>query len=109
MRFRIDLKIFIFLAIFYFTNQLNIYIWTLIFCFIHEIGHLISKIDISDDKNYTLILETEGKTVYLGDCSELNTRILYLKSILEQEKGVSGELFLNEDLNEQKVHFKPSI
>ena len=75
----------------------------------NQIGHLISKIDISDDKNYTLILETEGKKVYLGDCSELNTRILYLKSILEQEKGISGELFLNEDLSEQKVHFKPSI
>lgn len=75
----------------------------------NEIGHLITKIDISDDKNYTLILETEGKTVYLGDCTELNTRILYLKSILELEKGVSGELFLNEDLNDQKVHFKPSI
>ncbi len=75
----------------------------------NEIGHLITKIDISDDKNYTLILETEGKTVYLGDCSELNTRILYIKSILEQEKGVSGELFLNVDLNEQKVHFKPSV
>lgn len=75
----------------------------------NEIGNLITKIDISDDRNYTLILETEGKTVYLGDCSELNTRILYLKSILEQEKGISGELFLNVDLNEQKVHFKPSI
>lgn len=75
----------------------------------NQIGNLITKIDISDDKNYTLILETEGKTVYLGDCSELNTRILYLKSILEQEKGISGELFLDVDLNEQKVHFKPSI
>ena len=74
----------------------------------NEIGNLITKIDISDDKNYTLILETEGKTVYLGDCSELNTRILYLKSILEEEKGVNGELFLDVDLNEQKVHFNPS-
>lgn len=73
------------------------------------IGHLITKIDISDNKNYTLILETEGKTVYLGDCSELNTRILYLKKILEEEQGVSGELFLNIDLNQEKVRFKPSI
>ena len=73
------------------------------------IGHLITKIDISDNKNYTLILESEGKTVYLGDCSELNTRILYLKKILEEEQGVSGELFLNIDLNQEKVRFKPSI
>ena len=41
MRFRIDLKIFIFLAIFYFSQQLSIYLWTMFFCFIHEIGHLI--------------------------------------------------------------------
>lgn len=41
MRFRIDLKIFIFFALFYFTNQLSIYLWTLLFCFIHEMGHLI--------------------------------------------------------------------
>ena len=41
MRFRIDLKILIFLIIFYFTNQLSIYLWTMLFCFIHELGHLI--------------------------------------------------------------------
>lgn len=74
----------------------------------NEIGHLITKIDISNEKNYTLILETEGKTVYLGDCSELNTRIVYLKGILEAEKGKSGEIFLNVDLNEQRVYFRPS-
>ena len=27
----------------------------------------------------------------------------------EEEKGVSGELFLDVDLNEQKVHFKPKV
>lgn len=41
MRFRIDLKILIFFGIFYFTNQLSIYLWTMLFCFIHELGHLI--------------------------------------------------------------------
>ena len=41
MRFRIDLKIFIFFMIFYFTNQLSAYLWIMLFCFIHEMGHLI--------------------------------------------------------------------
>lgn len=40
MKLKIDLKIIIFLIIFYFTGQLNIYIWSLFFCFIHELGHL---------------------------------------------------------------------
>lgn len=72
------------------------------------LGDLITKIDISNEKNYTIILEKEGKTVYLGDCSELNTRILYLKSILETSQGKSGELFLNVDLNSQDAYFRPS-
>lgn len=72
------------------------------------LNELITKIDVSDTKNYTLILETEGKTVYLGDVSdELNTKFLYLKDILEYEKGNSGEIFLNENLNNQRgVRFR---
>ena len=72
------------------------------------LGELITKIDISNEKNYTIILEKEGKKVYLGDCSELNTKILYLKSILETSQGKSGELFLNVDLNSQEAYFRPS-
>lgn len=71
-------------------------------------GELITKIDISNEKNYTIILESEGKTVYLGDCSDLNTRILYLKSILEASEGKTGEIFLNIDLNSQNAYFRPS-
>ncbi len=76
----------------------------------NDLGELISKIDISNDKNYTLILDSEQKTVYLGDCSNLNTKMLYLKSILEYEssKGRAGEIFLNVDLNSEEVYFRPS-
>ena len=41
MRIRIDLKILIFLIIFYFTNQLKSYLVIMFFCIIHEIGHII--------------------------------------------------------------------
>lgn len=75
----------------------------------NEILALISKIDISDSKNYTLYLESEKKTVYLGDCSDLNTRILYVKAILEQESGIAGEIFVNVDLNEDNVFFREKI
>lgn len=40
MRFRIDLKIVLFLILFYFTDQIILYVTMLIFCFIHEFGHL---------------------------------------------------------------------
>lgn len=54
----------------------------------NELNELITKIDISNPKNYTLGLEKEGKTVYLGDGSDLNPRMLCLKSILEVNKGI---------------------
>lgn len=74
----------------------------------NELSDLITKIDISDDNNYTLILEEEGKTVYLGECSNLNTKLLYLKSILENSIEKNGEIFLNVDLNKEHVYFRPS-
>lgn len=40
MRFRIDLKIFIFLILFYFTKQIELYAFIMFFALIHELGHL---------------------------------------------------------------------
>lgn len=44
MRFKIDLKIFLFLIIFYFTKQIYLYALIMIFAFIHELGHLFAGI-----------------------------------------------------------------
>lgn len=46
MRFRIDLKIFIFLILFYFTKQIEIYAMIMIFAIIHEIGHLLAGLAV---------------------------------------------------------------
>lgn len=40
MRFRVDLKIFIFLIIFCLTKQIEVYGLVMLFAFIHELGHL---------------------------------------------------------------------
>ena len=53
---------------------------------LNELSELITKIDISNSKDYSIELESKGKVVYLGECSDysdLKTRMLYLKSILE--------------------------
>lgn len=73
-----------------------------------DLEKLVSKIDISNSANYTMILEEKGIKVYLGDCSDLNTKILYLKSIMETLDGKTGELFLNVDLNVQNAYFRPN-
>lgn len=42
MKFKIDLKIFLFAIIFYFTKQIQIYAILMVFALIHELGHLIT-------------------------------------------------------------------
>jgi len=42
LRIRIDLKIFIFLTLFYFTNQIRIYLIIMLFSIAHEIAHIIT-------------------------------------------------------------------
>lgn len=72
----------------------------------NEISNLITKINISDKQNYIIVLEGEKKTVYLGDASNLSTRMLYLKAILVEERGIEGEIFVNGDLNKSNVYFR---
>lgn len=75
----------------------------------NEISNLITTIDISDSNNYTLYLESERKTVYLGDCSNLETRILYLVGILQNEKDHEGEIFINMNLNTDNPFFREKV
>ncbi len=42
MRFRIDLKIFLFMILFYFTKQIEIYAMIMFFAIFHELGHLLA-------------------------------------------------------------------
>ena len=75
----------------------------------NNVGNLISKIDISDDRNYVVYLDSEEKIVYLGDCSELNTRILCMKEIINKESGIKGEIFIDGDLNNTNPRFRESV
>lgn len=59
----------------------------------------VTSIDISDENEYSIYLNDEKKRVYLGDASNLSNKMLYVKAIIEQEKGKEGEIFLDGDLN----------
>ena len=77
---------------------------------ISGITETVNEIDVSDKTNYTLKFYEEGKTAYLGDASNLTDRInIYLKAILQKEKGRSGEIFINGDLNQDKVFFREKV
>ena len=44
MKFKIDLKIFIFLIIFLLTRQIEVYATIMFFAIIHELGHLLAGV-----------------------------------------------------------------
>ena len=71
-----------------------------------SIGDLITEINIEDKQNYILKLEKEKKIVKLGDTSSLSDKMLHILKIIENEKGVEGEILVNTDLSKGSVFRK---
>lgn len=65
---------------------------------------IITNIDISNKEDYTVYLENEKKTIHFGDASNLSNKILYVKAMIDSEKDIEGEIFVNGDLNNK---FRP--
>ena len=78
-------------------------------CKYNNIENEITDVDISNKANIKLNIENGNKVVYLGDASNINERILWLKTILEKEKKNKGEIFINGDLNSSRIYFKPIV
>lgn len=72
-------------------------------------GNLITEINISDSSNYILTLSKEKKQVYLGDVTDLSTKILWLNQFIEREKKNEGIIYLNMNLNEDMPYFRESV
>ena len=73
-----------------------------------NIYNLISKIIIEDGK-YILFSENQKKYIYLGDATDIKTKITYAKTIMEKEK-VNGIIYLNGDLqNGFKPYFRENV
>ena len=73
-------------------------------CKSYDLDKKVSIIDISNKNNYTIYMEQEKKTIYLGDESNLNNKMLYVPTILNENKDKEGTIYLNGDLN---GNFKP--
>lgn len=74
----------------------------------NDISSLITQFDLTNEQNVIIDLASESKRVYLGSFSDdinLNVKFFWLKTMLEQEKGKSGIIYLNGDLNKNKVVF----
>ena len=74
-----------------------------------KIENLITEINISDSSNYILTLSKEKKQVYLGDVTDLSTKVLWLNQFIEREKKNEGIIYLNMNLNEDMPYFRESV
>ncbi len=75
----------------------------------NDMQNLITRIDMQNKQNYKIVLETEEKVAYLGDDTDLTTKLLSIKSIVEKEKGIAGEIFVNMDLKNSYPTFRQSV
>ena len=75
----------------------------------NEIANIVTKINISDKQDYVLELKSEKKTVHVGDTSNLSTKMLYIKEIIEQNKKIEGEILVNTDLNNKWDIFRKKV
>ena len=70
---------------------------------------LITKIDISNRQDYTIMLEKEKKLVHMGDVSKLSTKMSYINKIIQDEAGIEGEIFVNTDLTNKGAVFREKV
>lgn len=75
----------------------------------NEIEDLITSIDITDKDHYVLRLEKKKKTVYLGDISNLSTKMLWIITFNEEEENTEGDIILNMNLNNERPYFRKSV
>ena len=77
----------------------------------NDIAKLITKIDIKDNTNYILTLQKNKKTVYLGDVSDLSTKMLWILKFNEIEGNTAGEIILNMNLHDEnsKPYFRKKV
>ena len=76
----------------------------------NELYEKITNIDITDKNDYSIYMQEEKKTIHLGDASNLSNKMLYVVSIIEQEKDIEGDIFANGDLNSDfRVYFREKV
>lgn len=69
-----------------------------------ELDNKVTSIDMNNKSEYSIYIEEEKKTIYLGEASNLSNKMLWVQAIMEDNKGKEGEIFVNGDLNNK---FKP--
>ena len=75
----------------------------------NDMNNLITRIDIESIKDIKIILESKDKTAYLGDETNLITKLGYIKQIIDKTEGIPAEIFVNMDLNSKDPIFRERV
>lgn len=75
-----------------------------------ELDTKVTSIDISNKSEYIIEIEEEQKKIHLGDTTNLSNKMLYTIGIMEKEKGIAGDIFVNGDLNNKfRTYFREKV
>lgn len=66
----------------------------------NNISDKINKIDIKDAYNYKLTMEDYKKIIYIGDTTNLTTKMLRTKDIIDKTMELEGKIFVNGNFND---------
>lgn len=79
-------------------------------CADNNLDGLITYIDMKDESDYIIYMESEKKIIYIGNNSNISNKIIYIKAIINETKNIEGEIFVNGDLNNKfKPYFRQKV
>lgn len=81
MQIKLNLQIFIFLILFYFTNQIELYVMVILFALIHETAHIIVGISLGL-KTKTLKITPFGISIFFEKYKKNGKKILEKQKIM---------------------------
>ena len=71
-----------------------------------ELAAKISHINIADNKDFLLTMESENKLIHFGDSTYINEKFVKLLAVLEDTVGQKGEIFIK---NIDKIYFRKEV
>lgn len=66
----------------------------------------ITNINIEDEKDFLITMESENKLIHFGDSQNINDKFVKLMAVLEDTVGEKGEIFLK---NVDKIYFRKEV
>ena len=79
-------------------------------CKEYELDTKVTSINIENKEEYSLYMEEEKKTIYLGSKNNLSNKMLYLKTIIDKNQGKEGYIYVDGDVNSNfKNRFREKV